>query len=72
MCQVFYVDRVIFRDLEPVKRHFPAFKGWTLELLKQRQNYEKKFAASGEGLIIRQRQEKIEEVRNRTFYFIFN
>ncbi|KAK1382116.1 hypothetical protein POM88_019851 [Heracleum sosnowskyi] len=54
---IFYVDRVIFKGLTPVERKFPAFKNWTMELLKQRQNYEKQCGNFKENLVIRQQAE---------------
>lgn len=63
MFQIFYVDRVIVKGLKPVERKFPAFKNWTMELLKQRQNYEKQCGEFGKNLVIRQ-QAEIEQVRS--------
>ncbi|KAK1379675.1 hypothetical protein POM88_026419 [Heracleum sosnowskyi] len=54
---IFYVDRVIFKGLTHVERKFPAFKNWTMELLKQRQNYEKQCGNFGENLVIMQQAE---------------
>ncbi|KAK1375636.1 hypothetical protein POM88_031829 [Heracleum sosnowskyi] len=54
---IFYVDRVIFKGLTPVERKFPAFKNWTMELLKQRQKYEKQCGNFEENLVIRHQAE---------------
>ncbi|KAK1375616.1 hypothetical protein POM88_031809 [Heracleum sosnowskyi] len=54
---IFYVDRVIFKGLTPVERKFPSFKNWTMELLKQRQNYEKQCGNFEENLVIRHQAE---------------
>ncbi|KAL8119180.1 uncharacterized protein LOC141724157 isoform X2 [Apium graveolens] len=54
---IFYVDRVILKGLKPVERQLPAFRNWTMELLKQRQNYEKQCEDFEKCLVIRQRAE---------------
>lgn len=42
---------------------FPAFKNWTMKLLKQKKNYEKKFVEFEENMVIR-KQVEIDQVRN--------
>lgn len=43
--QIFYVDRVMINGKQLVKRQFPAFRGWTQKILKERQAEEKKFVS---------------------------
>ncbi|KAK1361016.1 hypothetical protein POM88_045490 [Heracleum sosnowskyi] len=57
---IFYVNRVTIKDLELVERQISAFKGWTVELLKKRQNSEQ----FGNGLVIEQRPSQTGEVGN--------
>ncbi|KAK1380012.1 hypothetical protein POM88_026756 [Heracleum sosnowskyi] len=52
---IFYVDRVIIKGTPEVERQFPAFKGWTVQMLKQRQADEFKDDSFGKREIIRAR-----------------
>lgn len=46
--QIFNVDRVLKGEAE-IERQFPAFKGWTTQLLKARQAEELKSDCFGSG-----------------------
>nr|GMC88985.1 uncharacterized protein LOC109168900 [Ipomoea batatas] len=48
--QLFYVDRVI-HFARPIPRLFPAFRGWSKELLNQREFSEIRFGGFGRGVI---------------------
>ncbi|KAK1399687.1 hypothetical protein POM88_009550 [Heracleum sosnowskyi] len=52
---IFCVDRVIIKGTPEVERQFPAFKGWTVQMLKQRQADEFKDDSFGNREIIRAR-----------------
>ncbi|KAK1402241.1 hypothetical protein POM88_001846 [Heracleum sosnowskyi] len=52
---IFYVDRVIIKGNPEVERQFPTFKGWTVQILKQRHADEFKDDSFGKREIIRAR-----------------
>ncbi|KAK1360718.1 hypothetical protein POM88_045192 [Heracleum sosnowskyi] len=54
---IFYVDRVL-KGEQQIERQFPAFKGWTTQLLKARQAEELKSDCFGSGKLIQARWEK--------------
>ncbi|KAK1378188.1 hypothetical protein POM88_024932 [Heracleum sosnowskyi] len=58
---IFYVDRVL-KGEQQIERQFPAFKGWTTQLLKARQVEELKSDCFGSGKLIQGRWEKGENV----------
>ncbi|KAK1391939.1 hypothetical protein POM88_010995 [Heracleum sosnowskyi] len=58
---IFYVDRVL-KGEQQIERQFPAFKGWTTQLLKARQVEELKSDCFGSGKLIQARWEKGENV----------